>query len=115
MRINPPRIGLGGKIRRRKMVIDLSLHNEALYKGCLVEEIAGRLNLKTPIKEAVTLIGRNIAAIIQAIPPESRDSVTLTGPMAVWSYLVVFHAVVHVFAEVRYFDGRNTVVLARHG
>ena len=67
------------------MVIDLSLRNKALYKGCVVEEIAGRLNLKTPIAEAVTLIGRNVAAIIQDVPLESRDSVTLTGPMAVWS------------------------------
>ena len=115
MRINPPEIDLGGKIRRRKMVIDLSLRNEALYKGCLVEEIAGRLNLRTPITEAVTSVGHNIAAIIQDVPPESRSSVTLTGPMAVWAYLVVFHAVVHSFAEVQYSDGRNVVVLARHG
>ena len=97
------------------MKIDMSLRNTALYKGCEIEEVAGRLNLKTPVAEAVVLIGRNIAAIVQATPPESRDSVTLTGPMAVWSYLIVFHAVVHTFKEVRYSDGRNTVVLARHG
>jgi len=77
--------------------------------------VAGRLNLKTPVAEGVTLVGRNIAAIVQATPPESRDSVTLTGPMAVWAYLITFHAVVHTFKEVRYSDGRNTVVLARHG
>ena len=97
------------------MKIDLSLHNAALYKGCEIEEIAGRLNLKTSIEEAVTLIGRNIAAIIQSTPPSARDSVTLTGPMAVWAYLVVFHAVVHSFSEVQYSDGRNVVILARHG
>ena len=98
------------------MKIDLSLRNKALYKGCVVEEIAGRLNLKTPIAEAVTLVGRNIAAIVQDVPPESRDSVTLTGPMAVWAYLIVFHEVVHTFSEVQYSDGRNAaIVLARHG
>ena len=97
------------------MEINLSLHNTALYQGCVIEEVAGRLNLKTPVEEGVVLVGRNIAAIIQNTPSEARDSVTLTGPMAVWAYLVVFHAVVHVFAEVRYFDGRNAVVLARHG
>ena len=97
------------------MKIDLSLHNEALYKGCEVEEVAGRLNLKTPVGEAVGLVGRNIAAIIKTIPPEARESVTLTGPMAVWAYLITFHAVVHTFKEVRYSDGRNAVVLARHG
>ena len=96
--------------------IDLSLRNTALYKGCVIEEVAGRLNLKAPVEEAVALVGRNIAAIVQNTPPEARDSVTLTGPMAVWAYLVVFHAVVHSFSEVQYSDGRNaTVVLARHG
>ena len=97
------------------MELDISLHNEALYRGSLVEEVAGRLNLETPVEEAVVLVGRNIAAIIQNTPPEARDSVTLTGPMAVWAYLVVFHEVVHVFREVKYSDGRNTIVLARHG
>ena len=97
------------------MKLDLSLHNAALYQGCEIEEVAGRLNLKTPVEEAVVLIGRNIAAIIQDTPPEARDSVTLTGPMAVWAYLIIFHEVVHTFAEVKYSDGRNTVVLARHG
>ena len=97
------------------MEIDMSLHNAALYQGCIVEEVAGRLNLKTPVVEGVVLVGRNIAAIIKTIPPEARESVTLTGPMAVWAYLVVFHEVVHSFAEVSYFDGRNVVVLARHG
>ena len=97
------------------MKIDLSLRNTALYKGCIIEEVAGRLNLKTPIGEAVGLVGRNIAAIIKTIPPEARESITLTGPMAVWAYLVVFHEVVHSFSEVSYFDGRNVVVLARHG
>ena len=98
------------------MELDLSLHNAALYRGCEIEEVAGRLNLKTPVEEGVVLVGRNIAAIIQATPPEARGSVTLTGPMAVWAYLIVFHEVVHVFGEVRYSDGRNAaVVLARHG
>ena len=97
------------------MKLDLSLHNAALYQGCEIEEVAGRLNLKTPVEEAVVLIGRNIAALVQATPSDARDSITLTGPMAVWAYLVVFHEVVHVFGEVRYSDGRNTVVLARHG
>ena len=95
--------------------IDLSLRNKALYKGCVVEEVAGRLNLKTPVAEAVVLVGHNIVAIVQSAPPETRGSVTLTGPMAVWAYLIVFHEVVHVFGEVKYFDGRNTVILARHG
>ena len=97
------------------MELDISLHNAALYRGCEVEEVAGRLNLKTPVGEAVGLVGRNIAAIIKTIPPEARESVTLTGPMAVWAYLITFHAVVHTFSEVSYFDGRNIVVLARHG
>lgn len=93
------------------MKIDLSLKNETLYAGCIIEEVAGRLNLTTPVDEAVQIVGRNINAM--AFDP---DEVTLTGPMAVWAYIVVFHAVVHKTRRVYYDDGRNGAVLvAAHG
>ena len=96
------------------IIINLSLANDALYEGCNIEEVAGRLNLTTPVDEAVQLVGRNVAALVAAT--EDRDEVTLTGPMAVWSYLVVFHAVVHAFRRVHYDDGRgNKVLVAAHG
>lgn len=99
-----------------KMIIDLSLKNVNLYKGCEIEEVAGRLNLKTQVTEAANIIGRNIGEIVNAATPQERaGTVTLTGPMAVWAYLVVFHQVVHVFREIRYNDGRTDVVIARHG
>lgn len=98
------------------MKIDLSLNNEILYKGCEIEEVAGRLNLKTPVKDAVNIVGRNIKAIVDTVLADERKEVTLTGPMAVWSYLVVFHAVVHSFGKVFYDDGRSGAVLvAAHG
>jgi len=98
------------------MKIDLSLKNEGLYKGCRIEEVAGRLNLTTPVAEAITIVGKNIAAIIAATPATERDQIILTGPMAVWSYLVVFHAVVHAFRRVSYDDGRSgAVTVAAHG
>jgi len=93
------------------MKIDLSLTNAHLYKGCEIEEVAGRLNLKTPIEEGIKIVGRNVAAMNL-----HGNEITLTGPMAVWAYLVVFHAVVHRFARVYYDDGRNKPVLvAAHG
>ena len=94
---------------------DLSLTSE-LYSGCSVEVVGGRQNLTTPVSEAVEVVGKNVARMVSEVPRQERDSVTLTGPMAVWSYLVVFHAVVHAFREVWYDDGRGTPVLvARHG
>ena len=96
------------------MIIDLSLKNTTLYEGCTIESVAGRLNLTTPPVEAVEMVGRNIAAMVAA--ESDRSVVTMTGPMAVWAYCIVFHAVVHSFTEVRYDDGRNPVLtLARHG
>lgn len=98
------------------MKIDLSLANVGLYAGCEIEEVAGRGNLKTPVAAAVGIVGRNIAAIVADTPAADRGTVTLTGPMAVWSYLVVFHAVVHVFSRVEYDDGRSgAVLIAAHG
>ena len=91
--------------------LDLSLTNEALYRGCQIEEVAGRLNLTTPVEDAVNIVGRNVAQMNL-----TGDEITLTGPMAVWAYLVVFHAVVHRFRKVWYDDGRSgRVLVAAHG
>jgi hypothetical protein len=91
--------------------VNLGLDNQALYKGCDIQEVAGRLNLVTPVAEAVNIVGRNVANMRL-----SGTEVTLTGPMAVWAYLIVFHAVVHRFARVYYDDGRSgRVLVAAHG
>jgi len=96
------------------MQIDLSLSNVVLWNGCEIEQVGGRLNLKTPPKEAGNILGRNLNLAIGAEP--SRDEVTLTGPMAVWAYLVAFHAVVHCFRRVYYHDGKGEPLLvAAHG
>ena len=91
------------------------MKNESLYAGCKVEEVAGRLNLVTPITEAINIVGRNINKMVQETTSYNRNIVILTGPMAVWAYLIVFHACVHLFHEVRYNDGKNEVIVARHG
>jgi hypothetical protein len=98
------------------MRMDVSLKNAALYEGCKVEEVAGRLNLTTPVAEAVGLVGRNANALLDGTPAAERGEITLTGPMAVWAYLVVFHAAVHRFGRVWYDDGRSgPVLVAAHG
>ena len=76
-----------------------------------MEEVAGRLNLANPIKDAVNIIGHNLNNMNL-----HGDEITLTGAMAVWSYMVVFHAVVHRFNKVWYNDGRNeSILIAAHG
>ena len=98
------------------MKIDLSLANNTLYAGCTIETVAGRLNLTTPVAQAIELVGHNISAMVTAVPADDRAQVVLTGPMAVWAYLVVFHAVVHAFGRVYYDDGRTgPVLIAAHG
>ena len=98
------------------MLIDLSLKNEKLYRGCAIGEVGGRLTLTTPPSEAANIVGHNAQAIVDATSPDERAAeVTLTGPMAVWAYLVVFHIVVHRFGRVFYDDGRgNKVLIAQH-
>ena len=51
----------------------------------------------------------SLALLVTAM--EDRDEMVLTGLMAVWIYLVVFHAVVHAFRRVYYDDGRGDRVL----
>jgi hypothetical protein len=94
------------------MVIDLSLKSN-IYQGCEIAEVSGRLTLMTPPVEAANIVGRNAASMVEAC--KDRQEVTLTGPMAVWAYLVVFHVVVHRFSRVYYDDGRNwKLLIAQH-
>ena len=91
--------------------LDLSLQNAALYDGCEIEEVAGRKNLATPIAQAIEIVGRNVNKLNL-----HGEQITLTGPMAVWAYLIIFHAVVHCYSKVYYDDGRNgAVLIAAHG
>ncbi|RPI53455.1 MAG: hypothetical protein EHM49_04320 [Deltaproteobacteria bacterium] len=95
------------------MIIDLSLSNAALYEGCAIKEVGGRLTLTTPVEEAGNIIGRNAAKMV--VSATDRAEVVLTGPMAVWAYLVIFHIVVHKFNCVYYDDGRSgKVLIAQH-
>ena len=91
--------------------INLSLQNNDLYKGCAIIEVAGRQNLVTPIAQAIEIVGRNVNKLNL-----HGEEITLTGPMAVWAYLIIFHAVVHCYSKVYYDDGRNgAVLIAAHG
>ena len=91
------------------MKLDLSLNNSNLYAGCEVGEVGGRQTLLTSSGEASNIVGRNVGKWIDS--QNDRSEVTLTGPMAVWSYLIVFHQVVHKFGKVFYDDGRSGPVL----
>ena len=91
--------------------IDLSLNNKKLYENCEINEVAGRKNLATPISEAINIVGKNVHNMNL-----HGDEITLSGPMAVWAYLIIFHEVVHRFNRVYYNDGRNdSVLIAAHG
>ena len=97
------------------ITLDLSLTNKKLYENCEIEELAGKLILKTPIKEAINIIGRNANNIISEMVGKETE-ITLTGSMAIWAYLVIFHLVVHLFERIYYADGKgNKVLVAAHG
>jgi len=97
------------------LTLNLGLDNEKLYAGCDITEVGGRLTLATPAAEAANVVGRNAQALVDATHTYDRRVVTLTGAMAVWAYLVVFHVVLHQFGEVWYDDGKgNRVLIAKH-
>lgn len=97
-------------------VLNLDLSNTELYAGCEIIEVAGQLALTTPVGEAVHVVGRNARKIVERMVSEGVEEVTLTGAMAIWTYLVVFHVALHRFRRVYYDDGRpgGRVLVAAH-
>jgi hypothetical protein len=98
------------------IIFDLSLNHAGLYDGCEIQEIAGRLTLMTPVGEAANLIGRNARKIVERLAADGVEEITLTGAMAIWAYLIVFHSAVHRFRRVYYDDGKpqGKVLIAAH-
>lgn len=96
--------------------LDLSLRNDQLYAGCDIQEVAGRPALMTPVSEAINIVGRNAQALIDELMAKGIEQITLTGAMAIWAYLVVFHIAVHRFRRVYYDDGKpnGRVLIAAH-
>lgn len=93
------------------MLLDLSLQNEILYAGLDVQREAGKLNLRTPPETAIAVIVANLERMV--VDPEAM---VLTGPMAIWAYLVVFHSLHGRTKRIYYQDGvGNRVLVAAHG
>lgn len=93
------------------MILDISLGNSHLWTGCEIATMGGKLTLLSPPNQAIELLGRNLAAL--AVDPEE---VTLTGGMAIWAYLVVFHFLHGRTRRIYYQDGRgDRFLVAAHG
>ncbi len=100
----------------KNAILDLALSNAELYAGCEIQEIAGRRTLMTPAYDAVNIVGRNAQAIVARLVSDGVEEVTLTGAMAIWAYLIVFHSAVHRFRRVYYDDGKpqGKILIAAH-
>jgi len=93
------------------MILSLSLDNEALYRGLDIVTEAGKRNLRTPPDQAISVIARNLKAM--TIDP---GEVVLTGGMAIWAYLAVFHSLHGRTRRIWYQDGLGQrILVAAHG
>lgn len=91
--------------------LDLSLTNQVLYRGLTIESLAGKLTLVTEPNQAIPVITSNLSQL-----QFDRDEVVLTGGMAIWAYLVVFHYLHGRTKRIYYEDGRGArVLVAAHG
>ena len=105
---------VGNYLRSFIVRIDMGLTNETLWAGCKIVQIGGRANLVTAPKIAMEIMAANLNKSIALAT--DRSEVTLTGPMAVWAYLVAFHLVVHKFTKIYYDDGKSgPLLVAQHG
>lgn len=97
--------------------LDLSIKAEnPLYRGCELEEVAGRMRIKDSPRESANIVGRNAESLLSQLMDAGVAELTLTGSSAIWVYLIVFHSAVHRFREVYYDDGKpnGRVRIAAH-
>lgn len=93
------------------MTLDLSLANRDLYSGVKIEVLAGKPTLLSPPDEAMRVMLENLSRT-----HIDSNEVVLTGSMAIWAYLVVFHFLHGKTKRIYYQDGRGQrVLVAAHG
>jgi hypothetical protein len=93
------------------VILDLSLANQELYAGLRIEELAGKPTLLDPPEAAIHAMLANLGRM--AI---DSSEVILTGGMAIWAYLAVFHYLHGKTRRIYYEDGcGNRVMVAAHG
>jgi hypothetical protein len=93
------------------LILDLSPTNRALYAGLDLQERAGKPTLLTPPVEAIPVLVANLRRL-----EIDSEEVVLTGGMAIWAYLVVFHFLYGRTRRILYMDGRGErVLVAAHG
>lgn len=93
------------------MILDLSLANVELYAGLRVDRLAGKATLLDAPDRAISRMAENLSHM--AVDP---DEVVLTGSMAIWAYLAVFHLLHGRTRRIYYQDGRGVrVLVAAHG
>lgn len=90
----------------KNAIFDLSLNNQSLYAGCKIAEVGGRLALLDDLQQASNQVGRNAYKMIDDLVKSGVEEITLSGAMAIWAYLIVFHCAVHRFRRVYYQDGK---------
>lgn len=68
------------------MILSVSLDDDALHRVLEITD-AGQRNLRTPPAQAIAVMVRNLGAM-----DSDPSEVVLTGAMAIWTCLAVFHA-----------------------
>ena len=97
------------------MNLDLSLTNDALYAGAEIRVLAGKPTLLTPPEEAIAVMAANLVKMDREGLID-REEVTLTGGIAIWAYLVVFHFLHGKTKRIYYESGRGErILVAAHG
>jgi hypothetical protein len=102
---------MGGEEDNVVGFIDLSLQNKALYEGCNIERLAGKLTLLSTPDETIEIMGQNLSKMNM-----DSDLVTISGGMAIWAYLIVFHFLHGKTKRIYYVDGKGTrILVGAHG
>jgi hypothetical protein len=97
------------------VILDVSLANDNLYEGLDRPVLAGKPTLTAAPEDAIAILFRNLVRM-ECAGLFDRDEIVLTGGMAIWAYLAIFHFLHGKTKRVYYQDGRgNKILVAAHG
>jgi hypothetical protein len=96
------------------MIIDLCLSNQELYLGCKIIPVPNgsskaRLNLTTPIQDAVDIVKKNLRSILEK--ELIHDEIILTGGTKLEIYLAVCAIVAPLATTIIHQNGKKKTII----
>ncbi len=94
---------------RKNMIINVSLENSVVYRGCRIEKRGKRRILAMTMTEAEPIVRANLKEYVRSSPDSEG---VVVGKMLPWVHMLAVDVLTAAQKKVAYYDGQEQVTIS---